>query len=464
MIIQGITDGAVLQRGKDGTCDIYFQHDGTDDLTVSAGTLQKADSSWRLTGIPTGGPYTLTISSGSDSIAFTDLYVGDLWLLGGQSNMEGAGTVTERDIYWRDHPNPLVRAFFMGDEWHPAVPLLHRLWKSKDAFIADAWKDYYRKSSWKDYIQKDGDEETYPYAEYTGVGPGFAFAQKMHDITGVPQGVIPCGIGGSGLDGWDCASKQENYYTSMIRRLRACGGNARGLYWDQGESECSPDGVRAFDERMCRLAAAVRAENKGDLAIVCNQIAVNELWNEDEQGNICWSAIREKQRLLPSIIKDCDTVSTINANLSDLIHKDSDSQYDIGRSAAVSMAYLCGYGGMPSIRFKGFRLSKNIHVPFRYDLDVCYENVSGELRSNGIPKGFSLQCKDEKSWFFPYKHIQNVEPAKDFVRIHHEMSLDELMEVSVWYGIGNNCSCTVWDSDNRYLPAMGPLKVKDYLL
>ena len=266
------------------------------------------------------------------------------------------------------------------------------------------------------------------------------------------------------MSGWDCCSEIPNYYTSMIRRLKECGGNARGLYWDQGEAECYYVGIDMYNDRMQRFIDAVRKENAGDLAVVFDQIAYNELWNENKDNNICWSAIREKQRLLPEIIVGSDTVSTMNANLSDLIHKDSDSQYAIGKSAAISMAKLCGYGGKTSIRLKGIKVIQNDTVPFRYDIDVYFENVIGELVSFGVPRGFTIQLEGEESWLYPYKHIQNVEPMGDKVRIRNELKLEDIMNADIWYGIGNNCVCTIEDQEGRYLPAFGPIKVKDYLL
>ena len=35
-----------------------------------------------------GGPYRLVVTSGEESIAFEDVMIGEVWLAGGQSNME----------------------------------------------------------------------------------------------------------------------------------------------------------------------------------------------------------------------------------------------------------------------------------------------------------------------------------------------------------------------------------------
>lgn len=47
-------------------------------------------SQWRvmLPAQPEGGPYTLRIVAGNDAIEFDDVLIGEVWLAGGQSNME----------------------------------------------------------------------------------------------------------------------------------------------------------------------------------------------------------------------------------------------------------------------------------------------------------------------------------------------------------------------------------------
>ena len=462
MNVIGLRSGAVLQRDKNDKCKtILYAEKGKTIKTTLGEVSEIGGGKYLLGGIPVGGPYSFSLIIDDDKTDYTDVYVGDLWLLGGQSNMEGAGIVTKKDEYYRTHTNEKIRAFYMEYEWRPAVPLLHRLWMSKDSYIAERWKGYRVGSKWEEYDKK---QEGYPYEQRRGIGPGFSFVTTMFEITDVPQGVIPCGIGASSLSDWEPNEQKTNYYTSMINKLKECGSNARGLYWDQGEAETYPEGVDLYNERMKTLVESIRKENYGELSVVFDQLAYNELWNEDENNNLLWTKIREKQRLLPSVIDNSDTVSTINANLSDLIHKDSVSQYEIGRSAAISMAYLCGYGGMQSIKIKGFKIVSSDIVPFYHYLDVYFENVSGELKSNGIPRGFSVGKPTEKLCFCPYKHIQNVELMGDYARIKTEMEYDDLLDSQVWYGIGNNCVCTISDSENRYLPAFGGLRIKDFLL
>ena len=49
-----------------------------------------ADGCWRLTlpALPAGGPHTLTLTAGQEQVVFPDVWLGEVWLAGGQSNME----------------------------------------------------------------------------------------------------------------------------------------------------------------------------------------------------------------------------------------------------------------------------------------------------------------------------------------------------------------------------------------
>src|SRR5205823_282630 len=55
-------------------------------------------------------------------------FSGDVWVLAGQSNMEGIGNMTGAA-----KPHPLIRSFSMRREWRPAIEPLHILGESPDA-------------------------------------------------------------------------------------------------------------------------------------------------------------------------------------------------------------------------------------------------------------------------------------------------------------------------------------------
>lgn len=83
----------VLQRNKNiavwGESDGDFVAVSLDNCTVET---EVHNGKWNLCLPPhkAGGPYKMTVKSGNDVIVFDDIMLGEVWLAGGQSNMEFA--------------------------------------------------------------------------------------------------------------------------------------------------------------------------------------------------------------------------------------------------------------------------------------------------------------------------------------------------------------------------------------
>lgn len=95
-------DHSVLQR--DRVVPVWGKANPGETVTVSLGTQKQSavagkDGKWmvRLNPTKAGGPYEMTIS-GENSIVLKDLYIGEVWLCSGQSNMDM--TVAREDRYW----------------------------------------------------------------------------------------------------------------------------------------------------------------------------------------------------------------------------------------------------------------------------------------------------------------------------------------------------------------------------
>ena len=87
-MITGIFSGMVMQRDKDNRSLTYITADKTiEHISCKAqygAEIEVSYSEGVISGIPVGGPYSLEINGA----LYTDIYVGDLWVLAGQSNME----------------------------------------------------------------------------------------------------------------------------------------------------------------------------------------------------------------------------------------------------------------------------------------------------------------------------------------------------------------------------------------
>lgn len=173
------TDHMVLQREKEivlwGTA-----RDGARVVAEIAGLRAASDAangSWRLAlpAAPAGGPHRLAIAAGGESIVFEDVWFGDVWLAGGQSNME-----------WplSDSSNGEAEIAASGD-----YPLIRYYDVPKVAY--DDGID--RPSAWR----ISGPETS---GRFSAVA--YHFAKRVHAQTGVPIGILGCNMGATSASCW----------------------------------------------------------------------------------------------------------------------------------------------------------------------------------------------------------------------------------------------------------------------
>lgn len=118
-------DHMVLQRdapiavfgtaARDVDVVVRLLRDGGDIVIAqSVAATPRDTASWTalLPPLPAGGPYTLDVRAGDDTLSYADIFIGEVWLAGGQSNIElelhtsehGADAITAAD-------DPLLRFY-----------------------------------------------------------------------------------------------------------------------------------------------------------------------------------------------------------------------------------------------------------------------------------------------------------------------------------------------------------------
>ena len=148
-----------------------------------------------------------------------------LFLLVGQSNMAGRGTVEEQDRT----PHPRVLMLNRENKWVPAVDPMH--------------------------FDKP--------AAGTGLGKTFAqiIAEAHKDVT---IGLIPCAVGGSPIDAWKpgvfYAATNSHPWDDMAKRAAVAlpAGTLKGILWHQGESDCLPKFAEAYEAKLHDLVKRLR--------------------------------------------------------------------------------------------------------------------------------------------------------------------------------------------------------------
>lgn len=448
-LFYGIKTGAVLQRAEDNCCKCFFCAETKGALKTSLGQILKNDDThFTLIGIPVGGPYEIELYDDDSRMLFTNIYVGDVWLLAGQSNMEGAGKLRECHIAYDNAPSQTIRAYYMNESWDAAKSQLHQLWESADSCISTFYRDDRKNSLW---------QEEYPAFQNNGVGPGLYFAKEMQKQMGsVPQGVIPCGVGGASLYQWK-PNSESNYYAAAKRRFYECGGHIKGIFWYQGEAQATADGCNTFISDMQELIGAFRKDfSNATLPFV--QVQINKYIKGD---GVYWMKLRELQRNLENYIPNVATVYSNDCELDDLIHLSSESHEKIGKRVAEEMYRLCSGVGVPSPVFEGFEIVQDDYAPFWVNIVVHFKNIIGKLQAEGVPSGFALVNSEtgERA-----QEISRLYLYKDSVRIKVEIFPEKINDYEVCYAYGNDFYCNITDGAGRALPAFGPLKIKGFLI
>ncbi len=387
-----------------------------------------------LKGLPAGGPYTIELRIGNEKLTVKDVLVGDVWLLGGQSNMQGYGLLPRKRL----PVDPLVRAFFMDDRWATAKDPIHNMWACVDQVHIDLC---------------GGVRPGKPPANW-GACPGPAFGLEMHRRTGVPQGLIACAHGGTSMTQWDPKRKDEggkSLYGALVRRLVKNGRRVAGLIWYQGCSDANTRDAPLYTKRMKEFVATLRRDcaNKA-LPVAIVQIARVIGWGPDSIAP--WNSIQDQERRLPLAIRNLATVPAIDLPLDDLIHISGEGHTILGKRLAQAMQTLRGdrKAGPPPIILKKISLESERGLGVAV---VEFGNVAGKLRAGSLPSGFTIVNNASCNSHF------DIQLEGSRVRVRSIIATNMLNAAFIHYGHGTDPICNIVDEAGRSLPVFGPLRI-----
>ena len=205
---QVFQSGMVLQRGT--SVPVWGQADAGETVVVKLNkktvtTVADASGKWRvdLPAMKAGGPYVLEVrgerlevrGEKPDAILLTDVWLGDVWLCTGQSNME---TTLERvSPQYPDElndSNAMVRLFHVQYQTDPHQP-------SAD-LRPTSWKKLNRENAWR----------------FSSIG--YFLGKQLQREKGVAQGIIESAWGGTPIEAWIAADTLKKHFPMYYKQMQ----------------------------------------------------------------------------------------------------------------------------------------------------------------------------------------------------------------------------------------------------
>ena len=464
----------VFQRDANGLADIpvILPADLKDArivgvrLTNAQATPVFADG--KLGRVATGGPYFAAVTidikgTQREEIQAGPFFVGDLWVLAGQSNMQGVG-----DLVDVTPPNALVSSLGMDGKWAKAAEPLHWLSDSPDPVHSGDPAGRAKRSE---------DEHK---TRNKGAGLGLPFAAAMVQATNVPVGLVACAHGGTSMEQWNPNKRGEggkSLYGSMLRQFKLAGGKVKGLLWYQGESD-SMGGqplADAFARTFADFIAAVRADF-GQPELPFYYVQIGRFVNPADPKP--WNTVQDAQRRLADEVPNTAVVSVIDLELDDGIHVGTAGLKRVGkRLAEIALREQFGQPGgtTPTLDrvFKGANNTLVVRFKGVNRVQPSAPNQAGQMMQNGMggPRavstarrpgglqperhvaGFSIRKADGKE--IPLIYEAMVGTSRDTVILKLSGGIPE--GASLHYGWGLDPYCNLTDTLDMAVPVFGPI-------
>jgi len=413
------TDNMILQRDKIvniwGTASI-------DDLNIDIeiqgkkySTISKGGAfSFELNPLITGGPFEMKLSWEGGTKTYSNIYVGDVWIAGGQSNMDFAMrkvTNAEEEMFKANYP--LIRYY--------RVP-----------------KDYY-----EGHNKVTGDwESCTPEKISEAFAVPYYFAHEVFENQSIPIGIIQCGLGGTSAESWmsrEVLLSDDRFSQELLDYDNIVNNYAPGEYeellaqYNAGKISTEPIGYKNFR----RPAGMYYTMFKKILPFTAKGIlfyqgesnakrgynyrylfpALIDLWKNDLQqpdlptlfvqlpkfgASINWGDIRESQLI----------VSQTKENMGMVVAFDQGNPNNIHPTQKDTIGIRLGKLALATIYGKDIPYSGPQFKSMKIDNSKCileFDNIYGGLiakNGNGKLKGFTI-CGQDKVFKEAQAYIEN---------------------------------------------------------
>jgi sialate O-acetylesterase len=394
-----VGDHMVLQQGIKNK--VWGKADPGEAVTVTLGsqshsTTAAADGTWHVFLDPVaeyGGPHTLTVK-GKNTVTFSDVLIGEVWVCAGQSNMRwSVNKANDPDLEKAAAKFPGIRFVSV-----PNVGTQEPQWNFNGTWEACT-------------------PET--VGGFSAVG--YFFGRQLHQTLGVPVGLINNGWGGSAADAWvkrdklaahprlkaihDRWVKMETAEKPDDNQMRgqqrpgnihagvltpSIGYGIRGAIWYQGEANSGR--AHQYRDLFPFMIASWREEwGLGDFPFYWVQLADFQK-EKAEPGDSAWAELREAQTMTMKAVPNGGEAVIIDLGEGKDIHpmKKQDVAKRLARWALAETYKLPGIA-CRSPRYKGMEKAGA-------KLVLSFDDVTGGWRPFDVaePIGFTIAGADRK--------------------------------------------------------------------
>jgi sialate O-acetylesterase len=306
-------DNMVLQRERPNTIWGWAKQGEEVRVTIADKTVKTAtkdDGRWSVVIQPPapGGPYAVVID-GPQHLEFHEVLVGDVWLCGGQSNME-MGLARARngseEIKAADHPK--IRLFVVKQQGANApVPVPQGAWKicSPENVAEGSWGGF--------------------------SAVGYFFGRRLQQDLDVPIGLVEDCVGGTSAEAWTSTATLQSlgdigtgsgpagpaaHYNGMIAPVAPLA--ISGAIWYQGESNAD----RAAQYRKllpAMIADWRRAFGQGDFPFYIVSLPAY-MQHKDTPGDDSWAQLRAAQDFVANTVPNSGLAMAIDVGDARDVH------------------------------------------------------------------------------------------------------------------------------------------------
>lgn len=308
-------DGMILQGNK--PIRIFGEGDGyvcVKFMSYSA-TVASSDGKWlvELPPLPYGGPYTMEITLDGETQVINDILIGDVLLLGGQSNMQFK-------LWESNYPKEQYEAFADMRLFSPA-----RLEDNEHFKPQDGWVKCTPESA----------------AHWSAIG--YLVGQQIHKEKGVAVGLVSCYQGASEIQSWlpkDVLANNPKYNIPLEKRhwdhnsfpvwnkdavlyefafKSLAPFSFSNVLWYQGESNATEAESAVYSDMLTDMIKSWRADLK-DPAL---PFTVIQIADSDERMCKGWINIQKAQSIVAQTNDNVTLIQSKDVCETDDIHPKS---------------------------------------------------------------------------------------------------------------------------------------------